>query len=223
MAGETIGQAEFKEIPEKFYTVIADDESYYADSTERAIVTGFSSGNKTHGEIHKASGVMDLLGSALFGNDGRQADIVLLDDQYTEKLDNWKPTDEHLQLLASQAGFDFTPFLNNPKLLELGLLFPNSIHFAMLLRIFGYKNNIFVVSGNPPTVEAIEGDVMALAKYVPEHYKPTFPINGFSIKAPYQGEITYANSISAGIWNRIKIRGGLPQTLQKLFFNQSVK
>lgn len=230
MAGEKIGQAEFREIPDKFFTVIADDESYYADSTEKAIITGFSSGNKTHGGIYKAQDAIDLFRAALFGKDGDQADVILLDDRFEKNYESWKSKDEDLTVLANQASIDFTPYLMPDR---SGAVFsgtmpddlhrPNSTSFAILLRILGYKNNIFVVSGNPPTVEMIEREVFALAKHAPDHYKPAFPVNGFSIKVPYREEITYANSITDGIWNRIHIQGGLPQTLQKLFFNQSVK
>jgi hypothetical protein len=224
---ETIGPAEFRELPSGFFTVIADDVVENADRAEKAVHDGFSSGNIVHGDIHKAQNPMDLLQSALFGNKGQQADVVLLDDRFDDDLDSWISNENDLLLLAKQSGIDNSIFKKPEhgsrqysEEMPDNLYLPNSTHFAMLLRIFGYKNNIFVVSSQPPDVNYIESEVKALAKFAPNKYNQIFPINGFSTKSPCLGKMFFANSIFEDRWDSAFIQGDLSQSLQKLFLNQ---
>jgi hypothetical protein len=228
---ETIRPAEFMELPSGFFTVIADDVVEYADRAEKAVHDGFSSGNITHGCIHKAKNAMDLFQSALYGKEGQQADVVLLDDRFDDDLNNWKPNESDLLLLAKQSGIDDSAFKKPEhggrqyaEEMPDNLYCPNSTHFAMLLRIFGYKNNIFVLSTQPPEVNYIEGEVRALTKYAPNSYNPLFPINGVSTKKPCLGtKMFFTKSVQEGKWNWEEVQGGLSQSLQKLFFNQPIK
>lgn len=222
---QRISPPEFIKVQRGFMTLIADDEIDIATRTEDAIQQGFGSGDMFHGKIQVAQNVMDLLNSALYGNDGKQADVVLLDDQYSVDSGNWFPKDEDLMALAQRAVIDFNPYLaqgydykDMPKALHK----PSSIHFAMLLRIFGFTNNIFVVSSAPPSVEQITAEVEALSNFT-EKYKKVFPINGFTQKKPYRGNIFFANTIEDGSWNNQMVAGGLAQSLQGLFTVQPAR
>jgi len=221
---QSIGLPEFREIPNGFFTVIADDEPDKAAKTNDAIQSGFASGDKTHGEIQIAKNVMDLLSAALYGKDGKQADVVLLDDTYRENLQDWLPKDEDLMALAARANVDFSPYLikdHDYDNIPFKLYLPSSIHFAILLRIFGFSNNIFVVSSGSPDAEQIATEVEALGEFT-KQYKKVFPINGYTLKGPLlRNQMYYSNTLdNRGHWEPERVTGGLAQSLQRLFTSQ---
>lgn len=227
MNGETLTPPEFTKIPNNFYTVIADDEEPIAQKTETAIIEGFSSGDLIHGGIFRAKNVMEMLKQALFGKSGGQADIVLLDDDYTRNSGSWKARDEDMLLLAEQAGINFTPFLIPDRggwsvvgQMPEDLHYPNSTHLSILLRIFNFNNDIFVVSRSPPDSRYITDEVNRLANYT--GINPlSFPINGVTSKKPSGVDMYFANEYDQYGWIMTRIQGALTQTLQNLFTNQT--
>ena len=223
MNKETIFLPEFKKLPNDFFTVIADDRIEQAHSTQTAIMEAFAAGEISHGGVHIVQSATELMTVSLSGKSGDQADVVLLDDEYNKNYQDWRQEYDFLVQLASQASVDFSHF----KIPDRGgytvigkmpddLYHPSSTNFAIVLRILGFKNNIFVVSSAPPDPEEIVGEQARLAEFTP-FYKPIFPVNGVSTKKPdFFNEIRYSREIKKGYWNNQKIKSTLTQSLRML-------
>ncbi len=199
MSAELLRPPEYKKIPQGFVSVIADDELYYAQTNEEALTTASKISGINHGTIYRAQDPMDLFYKALTGKVGNQADVVFLDDMYEGDL--WQPPDkkvlyDQLSQFAQQAGLDLTPYVpllakrGDQMVVVLGpmptdLYTVNSIHLSMLLRLLGYRNNVFIVSSHPPDVSDITDEMGWLREKVPSYRPNIFPVDGYVEKESF--------------------------------------
>lgn len=81
---ELARKKEDKEVPFDFLVVIADDEPASAQSTRQAAEIALKGDNPSEekNRVRVVESINELFEIALEGNDGKQADVVLLDDAY---------------------------------------------------------------------------------------------------------------------------------------------
>src|SRR3989338_7982765 len=207
---------EIRQIPTNFCAVIADDQENHAQATTQALIDGFSSGSLIHGDIYQAGSAADLFQLALFGKKGKQADVVILDDDYNVNLQPWKIQPTDILKLAERANINLIPVAYEIP----GKLYdPNSTHLAILLRILDFEGNIFVVSSSHPNPKDIISEVRKLVPRT-DIFPPSFPINGISTKFPSGGEFFVATKFDQLGWVAESVSGGLGQAMQYLFTSQ---
>lgn len=160
----------------------------------------------------------DLLLKALGIENGRQAEIVCLDDNYDVypiTYHNWEPTEETLSFIAQKTAVDFEPLKKPdrgrcplPGEMPDYLYRPNSAHFALLLRYFGFSGKIVVISKEFPELWYIYQEFKNLKEHLGKFGQQ---IGSKSVDAVLQrrfltkDECYYASSTYGFGWNHKKI------------------
>lgn len=218
MTLEALRPAERKSLPKGFKTVIWEDIPVFAQYTKSALLTACKTLNLTAGPVHLGLSPVDAFHQTLnFG--GQPADLVLLDCLLDEG--QWMSNPEklygELEPLAQQSGFDIAPY----KLYRRQLFSLDGIHVSILLRLMGYKNDIFFVSSDPPKIHEIISEMERLSTAVPQYQPDTIPVNGYAMKdsCGLKRHAFWANGIILPDyqWNDLNdSSGGLPAAITNL-------
>lgn len=211
-----------------FLAIVADDDILAARQTTEAVRFAISL-TKDISHVTIAPNVSNLLETALIGNSGYQADALLIDQHIHPNVQSiWTPKPEAIIQLASRIGIEPSFFIrpnnhaetNKDKNYTDLLYYPDGITFSILLRLLGFRNAIFIASGNPPSPYEIHNRVDAVHKL---HIPMSVPlIDGIVFKdslKPGSEYLLYALSRNHDEW-LIEIAENDGPTLNKLVRQQ---
>ena len=202
---------ESKEVPYKYLVVVADDEEKYAHAVKSAAENALNSKESSdHNGVVVVTSAEELLNVVLTGNNGRSADVVLLDDAYILNNGQWNLRLSLVEKVALQQGIDYSPFTDkvvnergfSQRAMDVYLGRPGSINFALTLRTLGYPGKIFVISSAPPDPDQFMRGVAHIRENIPS-FPDQMPIDGVSRKRFMPGiGMQYANSIRQNLWSK---------------------
>jgi hypothetical protein len=209
---ESQRKPESKEVPYDFLLVIADDHPTYRRKTHEAVERALKLGEGNTGVV-SARDSTDFFDKALVGKQGQQADVVLVDNDYSGN-NSWELDADRIAKFAGTLGRDFSPFVPEKVTRRDGtsyykgvigdLYYPDSVNYSLLLRALGFKGRIFVVSGDPPPAERFLERAEKLRELVP-NFPSERPVTGVINKGFLGGDssmIGYATQMkSDGNWD----------------------
>ncbi len=195
MSVEMLLPPEHRNIPQGFTTLIVDDDYQQGEYTSKALESASQTVGLRRGPIIMAQNPVDTFYKALTAKSGNQVDIVLLDHLYEGKT--WQPDTKsyftQLLGLGSQTGVDLNNYAplyakrGREQVVVMGkmpsdLYNIDGIHLAILLRLFGYNNDLFLVSGDPREAYEIVDEMNKLHKAVSSYQPRFFPLDGYAQK-----------------------------------------
>lgn len=227
---------ESAEIPYGFLVVIADDYKGDRENTRRVVEEALGLTDQSSGVI-AAESAIEFFNTALRGKQGGQADVALVDHDYS--YDNphrpkWRPEPDEIVRLAKTIGIDFsrsTPVKKQRRDGTIyyavegmqGFYYPDSINYSLILRALGFEGSIFVVSSDPPPASLFIKPADRIRKAVLTFY-PGSPINGMISKNTFDcGSLAYSTAVTEpGRWNEIRIIGDPLAPLNSLLRGKAI-
>lgn len=175
---ETVDTATVKEKPSKpfdFLVVTADDDEYQAKSNAFSTDSVIKAQSRANGGVVVATGSKDLFERVFDYKDGKQADVVLLDNRFDINQAVWEINEHTVAPWLNRHGFDV-----NKKLINW-CENVNGTKLGILLRAAGFTGKLFYVSGDPDEPHQIESKMESFGQATGIALK-TLPFDGYTTK-----------------------------------------
>jgi hypothetical protein len=194
---------EIKELPDKLYVVVADDDLWQSHKNTNALRALNPKWDVVRVESARKLFMQGMLGD----RDLQQADLVVLDNKFyieTKEDRKWlydrSPHAKQVVERLVRKGVD--------KYHAENFLYPGGVNFAIALRTLGYRQSIIIISNGPPDHEVL--------KMYERDVKVPVLVNGTSSKGTKKGDFfckyRYLRGGTAGI-EKATINGTLENSL----------